>query len=191
MRLKLGWAALGQCAPARASLGGERRKNPEGRGANLSWIAWAVLVFLSVAPAPFFGQSKPDKVCKNAAGVAAGGYDVVSYFTEAKPERGSALISLKHGGAEYRFVSAVHREKFAANPEAFLPQYGGHCAYAMGKGKPIAGDPQAWLIHKGKLYFTSSREALSLFQTNVLFGHRTGRRDLATVILTRGGCPMP
>jgi hypothetical protein len=30
------------------------------------------------------------------------------------------------------------------------------------------GDPKAWLIHKGKLYFTVSREVLSLFQTDLV-----------------------
>ncbi len=137
---------------------------------NVQSIAFAVFALLVVAGTPTFCQNKPDpagKVCKNAAGVAAGGYDVVSYFTEKKPEEGSALISLKHGGAEYRFVSAIHRDRFAANPEAFLPQYGGHCAYALGKGKTLTGDPQAWLIHKGKLYLTSSREALAAFEADL------------------------
>jgi YHS domain-containing protein len=129
-----------------------------------------VLAMLMAQGPPAFSQSRPvpaGKVCKNADGVAVGGYDVVSYFTEKKPEQGSALISLKHEGAEYRFISATHRDQFAANPEAFLPQYGGHCAYGMGKGKAFTGDPQAWLIHKGKLYLTVSREALAAFQSNL------------------------
>jgi YHS domain-containing protein len=138
---------------------------------NFFRIVLAGLVLLSIAISPSFGQGKPapaGKVCKNAAGVAADGYDVVSYFTEKKAERGSALIALRHDGAEYRFVSVVHREKFAANPEAFLPQYGGHCAYGMSKGKAIPGDPQNWLIHKGKLYLTSSRDALGRLQSEAL-----------------------
>ena len=137
---------------------------------NSVWIATIVLLLLAAGASPALCQSKPTqsgKVCKNAAGVAAGGYDVVSYFKEKKPEQGSALISLKHGGAEYHFVSTLHRDEFAANPDAFLPQYGGHCAYAMGKGKTMVGDPQSWLIHKGKLYLASSREALTAFEANL------------------------
>lgn len=128
------------------------------------------LSLLAAQSFPAFCQSKPapaGKVCKNAAGVAVGGYDVVSYYADKKPELGSNLISLKHEGAEYRFVSALHRDQFAANPEAFLPQYGGHCTYGMGKGKAQTGDPQAWLIHKGKLYLASSREALAAIQSDV------------------------
>ena len=137
---------------------------------NLYQLALAVLVLFSTAAMPAISQNKPDapgKVCKNAAGVAAGGYDVVSYFTAKKPEQGSPVISLQHGGAEYRFVSAAHRDQFAANPEAYLPQYGGHCAYGVGKGKTLTGDPQAWLVQKGKLYLMSSREARAAFQENV------------------------
>jgi len=130
----------------------------------------AVVALLAAGATPSLSQRKPvpaGKVCKDAAGVAVGGYDVVSYFTEKKPQLGSALIALKHDGAEYRFVSTLHRDQFAANPDAFLPQYGGHCAYALGKGKTLTGDPQAWLIHKGRLYLAVSREALAAFQANV------------------------
>lgn len=130
-------------------------------------LSLSALVGLS---APAFCQSKPDpagKICKNAGGVAVGGYDVVSYYADKKPELGSNLISLKHEGAEYRFVSALHRDQFAANPEAYLPQYGGHCILGMGKGKSLSGDPQAWLIHKGKLYLASSREALAAIQSDL------------------------
>lgn len=137
---------------------------------NVSRIALAVLIILATQGMPADAQSKPapqDKVCKNAAGVAVGGYDVVSYFIAKKPEQGSPLISLKHDGAEYRFVSLLHRDQFVANPEAYLPQYGGHCTWGLSKGKTLTGDPQAWLTHKGKLYLASSRDALSLLQTNV------------------------
>jgi YHS domain-containing protein len=138
-------------------------------GFNSCLVAMAVLASFSTGGLPAFGQSRPAparKVCKDTAGVAAGGYDVVSYFSANKPEQGSPLISLKHDGAEYRFVSIAHRDQFAANPNAYLPQYGGHCAYALSKGRTKDGDPKAWLIHKGKLYFTVSREVLSLFQTD-------------------------
>jgi len=136
-----------------------------------SRMALAVLLLLSTGGLAALGQSKPvhgGGICKNAAGVAVGGYDVVSYFSAKRPEQGSPLISLKHAGAEYRFVSVLHRDQFAANPDAYLPQYGGHCAYALAKGKTMTGDPQAWLIHKGKLYLTVSREVLSLFQTDLV-----------------------
>jgi hemin uptake protein HemP len=99
--------------------------------------------------------------------VAAGGYDVVSYFADNAPRPGNPRIVARHGGAEYRFATLAHRERFLANPQSYLPQFGGHCAYGMGKGKLLTGDPQSWLVHKGKLYLLSSREALAAFQANL------------------------
>jgi hypothetical protein len=34
-------------------------------------------------------------------------------------------------GVNYRFASTEDREKFKADPDKHLPQYGGYCAYAM------------------------------------------------------------
>lgn len=111
---------------------------------------------------------KPDLVCKDANGVAASGYDVVAYFTDQKAVKGSAEFSARHNGAEYRFASAAHRDRFTGEPGAYLPQYGGHCAYALGHNKMMNGDPEAWVVHRGKLYLTVSREVLDLFQSDVV-----------------------
>lgn len=137
---------------------------------SVSGMVLSVVAALAAAVLPAAGESRAapeSKVCKNAAGVAAGGYDVVSYFTAGRPERGDARFAVKRNGAEYRFASERHRAQFAANPEAYLPQYGGHCAYALSKGKTVDGDPTAWVIRKGKLYFAVSREALGLLESGL------------------------
>lgn len=36
---------------------------------------------------------------------------------------------------------------FEANPEAYAPQYGGYCAYAVSKGDTATTDPEAWTIY--------------------------------------------
>ena len=41
---------------------------------------------------------------------------------------------------------------FEANPEAFAPQYGGYCAWAVAGGKLAKGSPKHWHIEDGKLY---------------------------------------
>ena len=42
---------------------------------------------------------------------------------------------------------------FDKNPEEYLPQFGGWCAYAMGqKNKKVEINPQAYSIENGKLY---------------------------------------
>ena len=86
------------------------------------------------------------------AGVAVGGYDPVAYFTEKKPVVGKAEFTLSHEGAVWRFASAANRDAFQAAPAKFAPQYGGHCAWAIGQGYTAKGDPNVWSITDGKLY---------------------------------------
>ncbi|MEJ0060142.1 MAG: YHS domain-containing (seleno)protein [Terricaulis sp.] len=82
----------------------------------------------------------------------AGGYDVVSFFTDHQPVRGVAQYKTTHQGVEYRFASAEHLAAFRAEPARYLPQYGGYCAWAVSQGYTAPGDPRYWRIVDGKLY---------------------------------------
>jgi YHS domain-containing protein len=85
-------------------------------------------------------------------GVAIKGYDAVAYFTKGAPSKGSKQFSLQHQGAEWRFASAEHKALFAANPEKYIPAYGGYCAYGVAQGHLVKIEPDAWAIRDGKLY---------------------------------------
>lgn len=89
-------------------------------------------------------------------GVALGGYDAVSYFAGKKPVMGDTAIITDFGGATYRFATTANRDMFKANPEKYVPQYGGYCAYAAAKGTLAPGDPKAWTVIKDKLYINLS-----------------------------------
>src|SRR5258708_12038140 len=89
-------------------------------------------------------------------GVAVKGYDPVSYFTDRKPVRGSAQFSTSYKGVEYRFVSAEHRDRFLAEPEKFVPQYGGYCAFPIALNTIADIDPDEWAIVNDKLYLNNS-----------------------------------
>lgn len=106
-------------------------------------------------------------------GFAAGGYDVVAYFEAGEPELGDAQFTLEHGGATYRFASAKRRDTFAAAPDKYAPQYGGHCAFATSLGKVEAGKPTHFKLEDGKLYLNSNGVA------NFLFGLMPGRAGKA------------
>ena len=41
---------------------------------------------------------------------------------------------------------------FEANPEKYIPVYGGYCAYGVAVGKKFIADPEIWRIENGKLY---------------------------------------
>jgi YHS domain-containing protein len=83
--------------------------------------------------------------------LALEGYDPVAYF-DGKPAKGDAKFTATREGVEYRFASARNLARFQANPQAFLPQYGGYCAWAVAGGYTAKGDPLAWKIVNGKLY---------------------------------------
>lgn len=94
-------------------------------------------------------------------GIAAGRADTVAYFTKGAVTRGRDDITLVWRKETWIFESDENRAKFTATPEAFAPQYGGFCCMAMVGGKKSGGDPRAWAIYKGKLYFAGSPAVLA------------------------------
>lgn len=96
-------------------------------------------------------------------GVAVDGSDVVAYFTQGAPVAGDPAITHSWNGATWRFATEENRAAFAANPDAYAPQYGGYCAYAVSEGYTAATDPNAWTIVDGKLYLNYSRSVRALW----------------------------
>ncbi len=84
--------------------------------------------------------------------LAVQGYDPVAYFTDGKPVKGDKAFSTEYMGATFRFAIGAHRDTFLANPEAYAPQYGGYCAWAVIQGYTAKGDARNWKIVDGKLY---------------------------------------
>ena len=115
------------------------------RFVNKFFIAVMVLV-ASVASAPAFAG----EYSHSTPGIS--GYDPVAYFTDGKPVRGSGFHVAVVDGVTYAFASAEHQKMFEANPQKYLPAYGGYCAYGLGVGKKFVADPEVWRIVEGKLY---------------------------------------
>ena len=81
------------------------------------------------------------------------GYDPVAYFTEHKAIKGNKGLSVFYKGVIYNFLSVANKELFKAGPSKYEPEYGGWCAYAMGKnGEKVSVDPETFKITDGKLY---------------------------------------
>ena len=88
-------------------------------------------------------------------GVGAEGYDPVTYWPEggSKPKQGTIKLTFAHNGVSYRFANEKNLETFKANPDHFLPQFGGYCAWAMGAiNQRVDVNPQHFVIRDGKLY---------------------------------------
>lgn len=85
-------------------------------------------------------------------GAVANGYDVVAYFNN-KSLKGSKKITTKYDNVTFRFSSEKNLEAFKKEPQKYIPQYGGYCAYAIAKnGEKVSIDPKTFEIRNGKLY---------------------------------------
>lgn len=95
---------------------------------------------------------RPVNTLGSSDGVAIRGYDPVAYFRDGGPRLGKVEFSVRHAGAVWRFTSAQHRALFEADPERYLPAYGGFCAYGTSRGYLVKIEPEAWTIVDGRLY---------------------------------------
>ncbi len=100
-------------------------------------------------------------------GYAVHGYDVVAYFADGEPTPGIDAFTATHDGATYRFASADNRDRFAADPASFAPQYGGYCAFGTAMGRKFDGDPNAWAIVDGKLYLNLNKTVQARWKEDV------------------------
>ena len=94
----------------------------------------------------------------SSTGLAMQGYDPVAYFTKGEPSKGSYKIASVYNDAMYRFESEEHKAAFDADPEAYLPAYGGYCAFGAAMGFKFDGDPNHWKIVDGELYLNLSQD---------------------------------
>jgi YHS domain-containing protein len=88
-----------------------------------------------------------------SSGLAIQGYDPVAYFLSNKAIEGEKDFSASYNGVTYRFASKQNKDEFTRNPARYEPQFGGWCAFAMGKkGEKVEIDPETFKILDGKLY---------------------------------------
>jgi YHS domain-containing protein len=99
--------------------------------------------------------------------VAVSGYDPVAYFTAGRPVKGDARFKLNYKGAEWRFANAANLARFKANPVAYVPQYGGYCAWAVSQGYTASGDPTVWKIVNNKLYLNYNQDVGRTWAKNI------------------------
>ncbi|WP_407050945.1 YHS domain-containing (seleno)protein [Methyloraptor flagellatus] len=96
-------------------------------------------------------------------GVAIHGFDPVAYFVQKKPLKGDPGIVATYKGATYEFASAENKASFEKDPEKYVPQYGGFCAFAAANGAKADVDPHAYVVRGGKLYLNFSEAKNQVF----------------------------
>lgn len=141
-----------------------------------------VLTLVSVGWVPQSAWAAKDPVYQSFLGTAIDGTDPVSYFTDGRPIEGKSSITYKWNGATWRFANSENRDRFAANPEKFAPQYGGYCAWAVAQGSTASTDPQAWSIVDGKLYLNYSKSVQKQWEKDIPGNIKSADRNWPDVL---------
>ena len=125
--------------------------------------------------------------CADSSIPVLGGVDLVQYFVDFKYLDGSGYNESRigqlglpfyqslHEGFQFNFISPENQALFDADPSAYLPQFGGFCAWGVSgeyctDGYPWAADclgPSGnwghWTMYEDKLYFFFKSEAKDKF----------------------------
>ena len=146
------------------------------------------LIFAALVPAALLFQIPAASAAKDPvytgtfSDVAASGYDPVAYFTEGKPVEGDSGFEMEWNGATWRFASQANLDVFKANPEAYAPQFGGYCAWAVSQGYTASTVPEAWRIVDGKLYLNYSKGVQATWEQDIPGNIAKGKQNWPGVL---------
>jgi YHS domain-containing protein len=99
-------------------------------------------------------------------GLALFGVDPVGYFTDRKPMPGRADFEYSYAGAIWRFDNEGNRAAFAADPDVYMPRYGGYDPVGVSRGLATPGFPALWVVFGQRLYLFYTVEARAAFIAN-------------------------
>jgi hypothetical protein len=96
-------------------------------------------------------------------GLAIYGIDPVAYFTARKPTPGRQDLEFRHAGAVWRFDNEGNRAAFAADPDVYMPRFGGYDPVGVSRGIATPGKPALWVVSEQRLYLFYTAEARTAF----------------------------
>src|SRR5690348_13460121 len=96
-------------------------------------------------------------------GLAIYGVDPVAYFTDRKPVAGREEFEHRFAGAVWRFNNDSNRAAFIADPNVYMPRYGGYDPVGIARGVSTAGSPDLWLVYDERLYLFYTAQAREAF----------------------------
>jgi hypothetical protein len=94
------------------------------------------------------------------------GYDAVAYFTDGKPVPGKVDIAVQHEGLDYRFASEEHRKVFLADPQHYVPKYGGFCAQGIAYAVMFGGEAEKFQIINDRLFIYGDQGAIDAWNSS-------------------------
>ena len=80
------------------------------------------------------------------SGLAIGGFDPVAYFIDGVATPGKGDFEASFAGAVWRFRNEGNRGAFLADPDIYLPRFGGYDPTGVARGVAVPGDPRLWVV---------------------------------------------
>ena len=96
-------------------------------------------------------------------GLAIYGIDPVAYFTNRAPTAGREDFEFRHAGAVWRFDNEGNRAAFAADPEVYMPRFGGYDPLDVARGVATPGKPALWVVSAQRLYLFYTADSRAAF----------------------------
>lgn len=105
--------------------------------------------------------------------IALQGYSPVSYLDLGLAQQGNKNFKSEYQKVVYYFTSADQKAKFDKDPEKYLPQYGGFCAFGIYAGAKFRIDPNKFLVVDGKYYLFLNNVELDALELWLAEGDNT------------------
>jgi len=129
------------------------------------WAAALALALPSFAVTPHASTTERVVVDRHT-GLAIYGIDPVAYFTDKRPTAGREDFELRHAGTVWRFENAGNRAAFAADPNVYMPRFGGYDPVGVSRGVATPGNPALWVVNDQRLYLFYTADARAAFVAN-------------------------
>ena len=140
------------------------------------WIYGSLIALLAIALPAYAATSH---TATSTTGVS--GYDLVSYHTGEKPLRGNGNHLAEHNGVTYLFVNAENQRAFEADPDKFVPAFGGYCAFGVAVNKKFVGDPDVWKVVDGRLYLNLDTKIQGMWLEDIPGHIKTANANWRTI----------
>jgi hypothetical protein len=138
--------------------------SPRSRKRQLKRWAVALLAALVVLASPAVQGATTERVVTDVhTGLALFGVDPVAYFTDGKPTVGKGDFEYRHAGAIWRFANEGNRAAFMADPDVYMPRFGGYDPVGVARGLSTAGFAELWAIYNQRLFLFYTADARRSF----------------------------
>ena len=161
-----------------------RQRKLRSLGLAAALIAAGVAIGGLVQPAMIRAATTEYLVVDRNSGLAISGFDPVAYFIDGVASLGKGDFEASFAGAVWRFRNEGNRGAFMADPDIYMPRFGGYDPIGVARGVAVAGDPRLWTLSGERLYLFSTPEGRDLFASDAERVIATAERKWPSVKLT-------